>query len=79
MHTIEEAKKVKRELTYHIVHHPKGWCVRKGGSSRASFVFKTKRRANHKGLKLAKKHKCRLYIHNESARIEHRFDFTEKE
>ena len=56
--------------TQHIVRNSDGgWAVKKGGSSRATKVYKTQREAIEHGRVVAKSQKAELYIHGRDGRI----------
>lgn len=56
----------------HIVSHSEGWAVKSEGSSRASRVFETQKRAIAKGTEIAKNQQSELFIHNRQGQIRER-------
>lgn len=54
----------------HVVKRKDGdWAVKKGGSSRATKVYKTQKEAIVEGRKIAKKQKAEFYIHGRDGKI----------
>lgn len=60
--------------THHVVPNQKGgWSVKKGGSSKASKTFDTKKSATDYGRQVSKNQKSELVVHKKDGRI-HRSD-----
>jgi hypothetical protein len=56
--------------THHIVPSPRGgWDIRRGGASRSSGHFDTKREAVDRGRELSRNAQTELKIHNRDGRI----------
>lgn len=56
--------------THHVLPHPKrGWKVQRGGGSRASGCFPTKKEAVRRGRELSRRQGTELRIHNKDGRI----------
>ncbi len=66
----------KSSTTQHIVPGSKGWSVRKGGATRASKIFKTKREAVAYGVKISKKQGAELYIHRRDGLVQNKRSFS---
>jgi hypothetical protein len=57
--------------THHVVPNPKGgWSVKKGGSSRASKTFDTKKDATDYGRQVSKNQNSELVVHKKDGRIQ---------
>lgn len=62
-----------KKISQHIVKNPDGgWAVKKGGSSKATKIYKTKEEAIEQGKTIAKKQKAELYIHGQDGRIQNK-------
>lgn len=60
----------KGPKTHHIVPNPDGgWDVKRGGASRASGHFDTKREAIESGREISRNQGTEMRIHNEDGRI----------
>ncbi len=57
---------------YWTTPHADGWCVKKEGASRASYVFKTQAEAWERTKELARKHKSEAYLQGENGQIRER-------
>lgn len=55
--------------TQHVVKRGVGWAVRKGGSSRATKVYKTQAEAIEHGREIARNQGAEFYIHGRDGRI----------
>jgi hypothetical protein len=55
--------------TQHVVKHPDGWAVKKGGSSRATKVFPTQADAIDYGRDVARNQQAEFLIHGRNGRI----------
>lgn len=56
--------------TQHVVKTTDGdWAVKKGGSSRATKVYKTQKEAITRGREIAKSQKAEFYIHGRDGKI----------
>lgn len=59
-----------KKTTQHVVKSPKGgWAVKKGGSSKATKVYKTQKEAIDHGREIAKNQKAEFYVHGKDGRI----------
>jgi len=56
--------------THHVVPHPEGWAVRRGGSERASVVTETKREAIDIGREISRNQGSEFLIHGLNGRIQ---------
>lgn len=56
--------------THHVVPHPEGWAVRRGGSERASVVTDTKREAIDIGREISRNQGSEFLIHGLNGRIQ---------
>lgn len=56
--------------THHVVPHPEGWAVRRGGSERASVVTDTKREAIDIGREISRNQGSEVVIHGMNGRIQ---------
>ncbi len=56
--------------THHVVPHPEGWAVRRGGSERASVVTDTKREAMDIGREISRNQGTEFVIHGLNGRIQ---------
>ncbi len=56
--------------THHVVPHPEGWAVRRGGSERASVVTDTKREAVDIGREISRNQGSEFVIHGMNGRIQ---------
>lgn len=56
--------------THHVVPHPQGWAVRRGGSERASVVTDTKREAIDIGREISRNQGSEFLIHGLNGRIQ---------
>ena len=56
--------------THHVVPHPEGWAVRRGGSERASVVTETKREAIDVGREISRNQGSEFLIHGLNGRIQ---------
>ena len=57
--------------THHVVPNPNGgWDVRKGGASRASKHFDTKKEAEKQGRQISQNQNSELVIHRKNGTIE---------
>ena len=59
----------KQKKSQHVVKYDGGWAVKKGGSSRVSKHFATKKEAIDWGSKVAKNQKAEFYIHGRDGKI----------
>ena len=55
--------------THHVVPYGAGWAVRRGGASRVSETFGTKREAIDRGRQIASNAGTEFRIHNRDGRI----------
>lgn len=59
-----------KKTTQHVVKNSSGgWAVKKGGSSKATKVYKTQKEAIDHGREIAKNQKAEFYIHGQDGRI----------
>lgn len=56
----------------HVVPHPDGWAVRKGGSDRATEVFDTQKEAIDRARDISQNQGAELIIHGRDGRIRER-------
>ncbi len=57
--------------TRHVVHNPNGgWDSKKGGASRASKHFETKKEAEGYSREVSKKENSELFIHGKDGKIQ---------
>ena len=56
--------------TQHVVRNPSGgWAVKKGGSSKATKVYKTQGEAIKHGREIAKNQSAEFYVHGKDGKI----------
>lgn len=59
-----------KKTTQHVIKSSSGgWAVKKGGSSKATKVHKTKQEAIDHGREIAKNQNAELYIHGKDGKI----------
>lgn len=57
--------------THHVVHNKKGgWDVKKGGSSRASGHYVTKKEAEKAGREISRNQGTEFYVHGKDGKIQ---------
>lgn len=58
--------------TQHVVRHPEGWALKKGGGERATKVFDTQKEAITFGKTVSQNQGAELFIHGKNGRIRER-------
>ena len=61
-----------RQTTQHVVRHPKGWALRRGGSERVTKVFTTQNQAISYGRGVSRNQSAEFFIHGRNGRIRER-------
>lgn len=56
--------------THHVVPHPEGWAVKRGGSERATVVTATKQTAINIGRVISRNQGSEFVIHGRNGRIQ---------
>ena len=56
-------------LSHHILPHGEGWAVKKGGATRASRVFETKKEAVDYGREVSRRQRSELVLHDREGSI----------
>ena len=56
-------------LSHHILPHGEGWAVKKGGATRASRVFETKKAAVDYGREVSRRQRSELVLHDREGSI----------
>lgn len=60
------------KTTQHVVRHPGGWALKRGGSQRATKVFTTQGQAVSYGRDVARNQGAEFFIHGRNGRIRER-------
>lgn len=58
--------------TQHVVRHPGGWALKKGGSNRATRVFETQAEAIDYGREVSRNQGAEFFIHGRNGQIRER-------
>lgn len=58
-----------QKSNHHVVPHPDGWAVRRGGSDRASGVYSTQSQAIDAGRSMSRNQGTELLIHGKNGQI----------
>lgn len=61
-----------KKTTQHVVRHPGGWAVKRGGSQRATKVFTTQSQAIDYGRDVSRNQGAEFFIHGRNGRIRER-------
>lgn len=61
-----------RKITQHVVRHPEGWAVKKGGSQRATKVFTNQAQAIGYGRDISRNQGAEFFIHGRNGKIRER-------
>lgn len=61
-----------KKTTQHVVHHPMGWALKKGGSNRATKIFTTQTEAINFGREVSRNQGAEFFIHGRNGRIRER-------
>ena len=56
-------------LSHHVLPHGEGWAVKKGGATRASRVFETKKEAVDYGREVSRRQRSELVLHDREGSI----------
>lgn len=59
-----------KRVTQHVVPHPEGWAIKRGGAERATEVVKTKAEAVKLAREIARNQGAELVIHGEDGQIQ---------
>ena len=66
---------VRAEMTFHVHKLKRGWCVRRGGSSRALSIHDQKADAVAEGRGVARRARGSLIIHNKAGLVTARHSY----
>lgn len=61
-----------KKNTQHVVPHPDGWAVKKGGSTKATKTFDTQAEAIDFGREVSQNQQAELFIHRPNGQIRDR-------
>ncbi|MCG8328561.1 MAG: DUF2188 domain-containing protein [Chitinophagales bacterium] len=61
-----------KKTTQHVVRHPEGWALKRGGSSRATKVFPTQGAAIEYGRDVSRNQGAEFFIHGRNGQIRER-------
>lgn len=61
-----------KRSTQHVVRHPEGWALKRGGSDRATKVFTNQSEAIVYGREVSRNQGAEFFIHGRNGRIRER-------